>query len=510
MPKKKSKKSLKERQRERQRKQRSAQEAYQIQKEKKTKRKPRQWLNRKTLGVFFLLILILGAYWAWQYMLPFLEWKEPSFMDGTIHIKADGSVKPLTANITSVNNVIYTFTDNNYGSIIVERDNIVVDGASYILQGTGSGKGINLTERSNVTITNLKIKDFREGIHLSSTSRGVISQNNLTNNQNSVVLENSSNNILSRNDMTNNLKGIILHESSNNNISTNTLFNCGLSIWESYGNVIVDNLVNNKPLVYLESVSDYVVDDAGQVILVNCTNILVEDLNLYNISMGIQLWTTNYTRLTNNSITNNQLYGISLYSSSHNVLSQNSLTNNRIGIIFDKSSNNSNYHNNFIDNAVHVYNSASTNIWDDGNSSVGNYWSNYTGIDLDPDGIGDSEHEIDINNTDYHPLMGPSYSFNTTVGKHVKVISNSTIESSYYFESNSTITLHLSNMTTNQAFGFCRVTIPKSLMSPPYMVKIDDGSTPVLNFNGTIYDNDTHRHIYFAYEHSEHKVEIIR
>jgi len=534
MPKKKKKKSLKERQRERQIKQQRAQEAYQIQRERKTKRRPRQWLNGKTLGVVCLLILIFGAYWAWQYILPFIILEEPSPTSVTIYIKADGSVEPLTANITSADNVIYTFTDNNYGSIIVEMDNIVIDGASYTLQGTGIGTGMDLTERSNVTITNLKIKDFVDGILLSSTSGDVISQNNLTNNENSIILNYSSNNILSGNDITNNNQGIFLYESSNNTISGNTLFNCGLYVWESYGNVVKDNLVNSKPLVYLESVSNFVVDNSGQVILVNCTNIIVEDLNLSNTSIGIQLWATNNTHITNNSIANNQLYGIHLYSASNNVLSQNNLTNNRNGIVLDnssnnilsgnditnnnhgiilyESSNNSNYHNNFIDNTYQVSSYASTNIWDNGYPSIGNYWSNYTGVDLDQNGIGDNGHEIDGNNTDHYPLKGLYYNFNTTVGKQVTVISNSTIESFYYFESNSTILMHLSNLTTNQVYGFCRVTIPKSLMSPPYTVTIDDGLTAVLSFNGTIYDNDTYRCIYFAYDHSEdseHKVEII-
>jgi parallel beta-helix repeat protein len=494
------------------------------------KKKKHTWLNEKTLWVVCLLILIFGAYLAWQN----IE-EGPSPTGGAIYIKADGSVEPLTANITSADSVTYTFTDNNYGSIILEMDNIVVDGAGYTLEGAGIGTGVNLTEGSNVTITNLKIKDFKTGIFLYSASHNVLSQNNLTNTVSGIILCESSNNILSGNDMTNNNYGIILEQSSSNNIlsgndmtnnnygivldgssnntiSGNTFFNCGLFVWESYGNVVVDNLVNNKPLVYLEGVSDYVVDNAGQVILINCTNIFAEDLNLSNATIGIQLWATNNTHITNNSIANNYFHGIFLYSASHNVLSQNNLTNNKNGIVLDGSSNNSNYHNNFIDNAEHVKSYASTNVWDGGYPSIGNYWSNYAGVDLDHDGIGDSWHEIDGNNTDHYPLMGLCYSFNTTVGKHVNVISNSIIESFYYFESNSTIIMHLSSATASQAFGFCRVTIPKSLMSPPYTVKIDDGSTAVLIFNGTIYDNDTHRCIYFAYEHSEHsehKVEII-
>jgi len=69
--------------------------------------------------------------------------------------------------------------------------------------------------------------------------------------------------------------------------------------------------------------------------------------------------------------------------------------------------------------------------------------------------------------------------------------------------------MYVSNSSATQSFGFCRVSIPKSLIAPPYTVIIDDGLSEILYFNGTIYDNGTQRWIYFAYEHSTHTVEII-
>ena len=65
-------------------------------------------------------------------------------------------------------------------------------------------------------------------------------------------------------------------------------------------------------------------------------------------------------------------------------------------------SNNSFYHNNFLNNGQQVYDSAwdnpevssSVNVWDDGYPSGGNYWSDYEGYDLDGDGIGDMPHKI--------------------------------------------------------------------------------------------------------------------
>ncbi len=103
--------------------------------------------------------------------------------------------------------------------------------------------------------------------------------------------------------------------------------------------------------------------------------------------------------------------------------------------------------------------------------------------------------------------MGMFHSFNTTLGKYVNVISNSTIDSFRYFESNSTIRMHVSNMTADQTHGFCRVSIPYEVMSEPFTVTID-GANPTY-WNYTLYDNGTHRWIYFEYEHTTREIVIV-
>jgi hypothetical protein len=61
---------------------------------------------------------------------------KPVVAQGIIYIRFDGSVDPDAAPILTVDNITYTFTDNVVNqTIVVQRDDIVIDGAGYILQG---------------------------------------------------------------------------------------------------------------------------------------------------------------------------------------------------------------------------------------------------------------------------------------------------------------------------------------------------------------------------------------
>ena len=228
-----------------------------------------------------------------------------------------------------------------------------------------------------------------------------------------------------------------------------------------------------------------------------------------NSGDGVRLETSSNNTISGNVFADNNR-GIILDHSSHNILTENSIARNSgLGIYLDSSSNNTIYHNNVENNANQVqisnYGDSSRNLWDDG--SEGNHWSNYTGMDLNHDGIGDSSHVIDLNNVDRYPLTGTFSSFKCTGSLRVSVISNSTINDFEYSSSNNTIKIRVSNATAAPSYGFCGLCLPHELMDiTKIQVTIDGGRTPIVYANYDAADNGTHRWIYFVYEHSTHEI----
>jgi parallel beta-helix repeat protein len=226
---------------------------------------------------------------------------------------------------------------------------------------------------------------------------------------------------------------------------------------------------------------------------------------------GINIQNSNASILSDNTIYNNAIDGISLSYSNNNTISGNNISSNKIyGLYITQSSNNSIFQNSFLENADQVSSDRSANVWDNG--LEGNFWSNYTGVDTDLDGIGETPQVIDANNIDNYPLMGMFNSFHTSLNYDVNIVSNSTVDDFEYFASNSTVSFRVSSTTPNQTAGFCRVSIPYALINPnnsSISVIIDNGQTPVLFLNNSLHDDGSHRWIYFTYPHSTHEIILV-
>jgi len=362
------------------------------------------------------------------------------------------SCEECTAKIQNVSagDTVYLIASiiNHSGSCIeVENvSGVTFDCQEYLIIGddTGLEKGIYFQNSSNNTITNCKVSLFWRGIILLFSNNNVI-QNNvnrifLSSSNNNIVINNtasntasngysgisiykSENNTIIHNTVNSNKYGISIDNSDHNSIINNTgndnAFS-GIFLWYSDNNKITNNTVNSNSIGW----------QAQGIRLEYSNNNTITNNNANSNAVGINLRDSKTNLITQNTLTSHTMHGISLYSSdsnivtqniahlnpsgvyfyesNNNILTQNTISNSSQGIFISYSYNNSFYHNNLIDNSPRNNSQRDhcSNSWDNG--VEGNYWSDYSGLDLDNDGIGDTPYNISGgDNQDNYPLMEP-------------------------------------------------------------------------------------------------------
>ena len=184
-----------------------------------------------------------------------------------IVINADGSVTPSTAPIQRDGN-LYRLTVNLYDSpVVVLRNNIVIDGEGFVLQGAGgwgvlnvagleASCAINLT-CSNVTVRNFNINGWEVGI-LGSYNGNTITNNNITETERAIAIYADNYNVTG-NYLANSVYGVRI-QGNNDNFQQNQIVNnfCGFLISSSLGVIIVENkIANNSFAVNIDNFSSY-------------------------------------------------------------------------------------------------------------------------------------------------------------------------------------------------------------------------------------------------------------
>ena len=265
---------------------------------------------------------------------------------------------------------------------------------------------------NNIFTSNNILNNDRDGISIRySSNNNIITGNNITsNNHEGIYLYNSSdNNTITGNNITlNDYNGIIFWSSGNNTIASNNITSNngdGIYIYSSSDNntILENNIINNGNGVFIHESSSNNID-----------NNTVSSNDLSGIAV---LAYSNFNNVTNNTIDGLGNYGIRVYQSNNNKINDNNITNRLNGIyLYGGSINNLIYHNTLIDNAENGYDNSINNNWDNGYPSGGNYWDDYSGIDIyhgpnqdisGSDGIGDTPYNISGgSNQDFYPLMG--------------------------------------------------------------------------------------------------------
>jgi parallel beta-helix repeat protein len=319
-------------------------------------------------------------------------------------------------------------------------------------------EGIRVLDSLNITIFNNNISYNDDGIYLDTTpgsrmynnhifrnrGNGILSEyssddnifeNNTVedNEKNGIIPKSSADCVIKNNRISRNIwSGMYIHTSTNTDVQNNIMVNDGIfvgggpgvSIYNTH-NIPMNNLVNGKPVIYFKDLNGIVIDGlaVGQIILANCVDIEIRNLQLSNTDNGILLGYSSNVDIIGNIIWNNR-YGIHMDSSSNNNIIRNTMSAHlSYGLYMWSSSDNIIYHNNFFGNTKQVRDNRNDNIWNDVYPSGGNYWSDlspisdeFSGVNQNipgHDGINDSYYVADVGSVDDYPLINPvgNYTF---------------------------------------------------------------------------------------------------
>jgi len=264
--------------------------------------------------------------------------------------------KSLTIKSTSGDPEDTIVTAENPHDHVFEVTADYVNISGFTVEGATWEAGVYLYYADYCTISNNNASNNYNGINLHYSMNNTISNNEIYDNNYGIRLFDSLNSTISNNKINKNrYSGFHLYYSSNSKIINNTFRSCGLFVYESYNNKVEDNIVNDKPLVYLEKVEDSEVTNAGQVILIDSREIIVKNCNLSCASVGIELFKSSDCKIKNNDIDGNNNIGIALCDSSNNTISNNSCNKNSDGIELDYSSNNTISNNELNENSYGIY-----------------------------------------------------------------------------------------------------------------------------------------------------------
>jgi parallel beta-helix repeat protein len=394
--------------------------------------------------------------------------------------------------------------------IKIYENNILIKG--FTIEDAGpnfwlrTDAGIEISnKKNNITIEDNIISKGYCGVLLQESNNITIKNNFFhSNNGPSIWLSGvSENNIVDGNIILRKLNenggGIWIENFSPlNSIKNNKFTNCGIFIFgssiEHFSQEIEGNLVNNKPLFYLINENNVKIpDEAINIILVNCSNIEINEKISKNIEVGILLAFCSNITISNSNfsycnggigmihvnscmITNNNISNVGdaiIMRYSHNNIIRNNYIKkaNRIGIeVIDSNENyitnntistnfssrnievlnsydNHIYYNNFfvykkvVNYTYYIAVDTGWNLWDDG--ELGNYWWDYEEKNLNAENNGivyeESYKIAPYDLQDNYPLVKPIGIFSNPPNKpsNIEGSKSGGKDEDYYYKTSS-------------------------------------------------------------------------
>lgn len=273
--------------------------------------------------------------------------------------------------------IVFVYNGTYPENIVIDRI-LSIEGEdknTTIIDGGRNGYVVNVGSSwvniSGFTITRGSTLWDYSGIELDNVDKCSITNNIITDNLDGIRMTESNDTLIANNRIfSNHQYGIWLRSTSGNTIVSNTMVEDGIVIsgdslehWNTH-TIDTSNTVSGKPVRYLKNSTGGIVPlGAGQVILANCTNMVVVNQSVNNGSVGILIgfssgisiinntasgndWAgislqySALTRVSENVVSWNYRHGISLYHSDDIRVDNNTLPNNGRGVFVSYSTNN--------------------------------------------------------------------------------------------------------------------------------------------------------------------------
>ncbi len=322
-----------------------------------------------------------------------------------LSVASGGSLSIYNCKISHLDNGYGFQMQPSKGSNFVMKDSEIVGCGHEMWYG-----GIQIYADHAVLENNL-ITDSM--ISFFNTSGGQVTGNTISGSYWAVNIEGSSDITVSNNTLYNCIERAVGAYDSNNIILTNNtisgIWGNGIGTWLSLNSQIKGNSISDMNEVCREAIGVYGTNGvANENNVSGCSfglilgqgNTAINN-SVSNCSTGIQM--NRESDVEGNLIVNCET-GIDLNGETNQIIG-NTLWRCHSGIQGSFCRNNLIYHNNLIENVIQASAENSDNQWD--NNGEGNYWSDYTGVDTDDDGIGDIPYHIELDRTDNYPLALP-------------------------------------------------------------------------------------------------------
>jgi parallel beta-helix repeat protein len=248
---------------------------------------------------------------------------------------------------SSIDNLI----QNNEISEVL--DGISIDDSTSCLCTDNSisnvmGSGISLVYSNNIVIQTNTISESSLGISLHFSQDNLITNNSISSNikNDGILIRLSDDNEITQNSFRSTT--LTLEWSGNNLVVNNSFSNIGMSVFGVNFNhflqaEVVNNTIDGDPILYWQNEeNNEVPSNVQQVFLVNCTSITVAGLNLLNIGDGIIVAHSDNIIISDNVLTTTSGFiGIALYNTNNSIITNTKISHyTHMGILIREGNNN--------------------------------------------------------------------------------------------------------------------------------------------------------------------------